>query len=409
MTAGLYDLPPGWRWVQLRSVCVPTERRNPTKIPDIEFDYVDISSVDNVLGQIVSSRRLVGSEAPSRARKVIRAADVLFATTRPYLRNIALVPPELDGQIASTGFCVIRANTQVANPYYLYYVCRSDCIIRQLDLNRTRGASYPAVTDDDVYDALIPLPPLDEQRRIVAKIEALMERLREVRRLRAEARADTDRLLQAALADVFPRPGADLPPGWRWVRLGDIFEIQQGASMSPRRRQAISTLPFLRARNIQWGMILLEHVDQMAFSDEEVEKLRLQPGDLLVCEGGEVGRTAIWRGELSLCLYQNHIHRLRLCGEGVPEFYMYWMMAAYRVFNAYTGRESRTAIPNLSRGRLSTFVVPFPPVDEQRRIVSYLNQVHEHMRTVAGVQERSEAQLRQLEQAILDRAFRGEL
>ena len=174
MTEGPYELPEGWRWVRLGEVCIPTERRNPSKEPDVSFVYVDISAVDNRTGRIVSPKKLKGAKAPSRARKVIRANDIIFATTRPYLKNIALVPPELDGQICSTGFCVIRANPSLTDPKYLFYLCRSDRVINQLNVNKMRGASYPAVTDNDVYEAIIPLPPLPEQRRIVARIEELM-------------------------------------------------------------------------------------------------------------------------------------------------------------------------------------------------------------------------------------------
>ena len=148
MAEGPYKLPRGWRWVRLGEVCIPTERRNPSKEPDVSFVYVDISAVDNKTGQIVSPKEMKGAKAPSRARKVIRANDIIFATTRPYLKNIALVPPELDGQICSTGFCVIRANPNLADPKYLFYLCRSDCVINQLNVNKMRGASYPAVTDN---------------------------------------------------------------------------------------------------------------------------------------------------------------------------------------------------------------------------------------------------------------------
>jgi len=410
MTEGPYELPEGWRWVRLGEVCIPTERRDPTRNTSSHFVYVDISAVDNAVGAIISPKLILGQHAPSRARKVIRADDVIFATTRPYLKNIALVPPELDGQICSTGFCVIRANREFAEPRFLFYLCRSDHITNQLSTCKLRGASYPAVTDDDVYQTLIPLPPLPEQRRIVAKIEALMARIREAQALRREAQKDAERLMQATLAEVFPHPGSPLPPGWRWVRLGEIFAIQQGASMSPKRRAAGARRPFLRTKNIRWGFVDVSSVDEMGFTDKEVDKLRLQPGDLLICEGGDVGRAAIWKGELPLCLYQNHIHRLRATSAAVePTFFMYWMQVAYQVFGVYQGAESKTAIPNLSGRRLQEFIAPLPPLDEQRRIVAYLDQVQRQVTALKQTQAEAEAEFTRLEQAILDKAFRGEL
>ncbi len=84
-----------------------------------------------------------------------------------------------------------------------------------------------------------------------------------------------------------------LPEGWKWVRLGDIFTIQQGVSLSPKRRKGKNPLPFLRTKNVKWGYVDVSELDYMDFTPEEVEKLKLKPGDLLVLEGGEIGRTAI--------------------------------------------------------------------------------------------------------------------
>jgi type I restriction enzyme, S subunit len=172
MTDGPYKLPAGWRWVRVGEVCAATERRDPSQNPGASFVYVNIAAIDNLAGEIISPRELKGVDAPSRARKVIRAGDVIFATTRPYLKNIALVPPQLDDQICSTGFCVIRANPELADLKYVFFVCSSDSIVNQLNEKNMRGASYPAVTDNDVYSAIIPLPPLAHQRRMVVKIEA---------------------------------------------------------------------------------------------------------------------------------------------------------------------------------------------------------------------------------------------
>ena len=114
----------------------------------------------------------------------------------------------------------------------------------------------------------------------------------------------------------------------------------------------------------------------MDFTDEEMAKLNLQPDDLLVCEGGETGRTALWRGEVDACSYQNHIHRLRKKAQDIsPEFYMYWMQAAFLIFHMYSGQEIRTTIPNLSQGRLKSFPVPKPPFQEQRKIAKVLRTI----------------------------------
>lgn len=174
-----------------------------------------------------------------------------------------------------------------------------------------------------------------------------------------------------------------LPEGWEWKTIDDLFDLQQGVSMSPRRRRGENPVPFLRTKNILWGDIDLQEVDEMDVSDNELERLKLKDGDLLICEGGDVGRTAVWEGQLPIVVYQNHIHRLRRKNDKVePKFYMYWMQAAYQVFNLYYGEESRTAIPNLSGGRLKSFTVPYVEITQQRRIVARLEALLSEVRAM---------------------------
>lgn len=180
--------------------------------------------------------------------------------------------------------------------------------------------------------------------------------------------------------------------------------------MSPRRRRGENPVPFLRTKNILWGAIDLQEVDEMDVSDNELERLKLKDGDLLICEGGDVGRTAVWEGQLPIVVYQNHIHRLRRKNDNAePKFYMYWMQAAYQVFNLYYGEESRTAIPNLSGGRLKSFTVPYVEITQQRRIVAYLESIQQEVQEAQKLIEADMRAIEQLEQSILAAAFRGEL
>src|SRR2546426_12596444 len=102
-----------------------------------------------------------------------------------------------------------------------------------------------------------------------------------------------------------------MPADWRIVRIDDLFAIKQGKQVSAKLRVGDRQRPFLRTKNVYWGRLDLTELDAMHFSEEEEQQLRLLPGDLLTCEGGWVGRTAIWNGEVPGCLYQNHLHRLR--------------------------------------------------------------------------------------------------
>nr|BAL58067.1 type I restriction enzyme, S subunit [uncultured Chloroflexota bacterium] len=166
-------IPAHWQVVRLGEVCQKSPQIDPTKMPDWQFKYVDVSCVDNRLLKIVDYQVFSGREAPSRARKLIKSGDIIFATVRPYLKRIAIVPPELDGQICSTAFCVLKPKTEIDGSYLFYAVSREEFVTSVAEYQR--GSSYPAITDNDVKRGFIPLPPLAEQREI-ARILAAVDR-----------------------------------------------------------------------------------------------------------------------------------------------------------------------------------------------------------------------------------------
>jgi len=194
-----------------------------------------------------------------------------------------------------------------------------------------------------------------------------------------------------------------LPEEWRVVRLGEVFEIQQGKALSRKKDKGIRPRPFLRTANVLWGKIDPTTLDGMDFSPEEEEKYALREGDLLVCEGGEIGRTAIWEGQLSGVYYQNHLHRLRgKIADAEPRFYMYWLQAAITLLALYGGAGNKTTIPNLSRSRLAAFPIPLPPLPEQRAIAHVL-------RTLQRVREATEQVIRatrELKKSLMEHLFR---
>jgi len=197
-----YDLPEGWEWRTIRSVVMPKETWSQSKTPRKTFQYVDISSVDNKLGIIGETKAIPGDNPPSRAKRVIRAGDVIFATTRPYLKNIAVVPERLNNQICSTGFCVLRPNLDQVTTEWLFYICRSNIVVDQVVPNQEKSA-YPAVSDDEIYDSEIPVPPQPEQRRIVKRIEGLTRRVEELKQLQAETETELAAFTPALLAKAF--------------------------------------------------------------------------------------------------------------------------------------------------------------------------------------------------------------
>ncbi len=146
---------------------------DPKREPNHQFSYVDISSVDNVTKRITGAQRVKGATASVRARQVIQKDDILVSTTRPNLNAVAKVPNELDGQICSTGFCVLRCGSEL-DPDYLFAFVQSKAFIEKIS-ELVQGALYPAVTERQVLAQTIPWVPKDQQKQIAKKLHAELD------------------------------------------------------------------------------------------------------------------------------------------------------------------------------------------------------------------------------------------
>lgn len=169
----------------------------------------------------------------------------------------------------------------------------------------------------------------------------------------------------------------ELPADWPIRRFDSLFAVQQGKQVSKTNRVGENQRPFLRTKNVFWGGLDLSDLDEMHFTDAEEKRLELHFGDLLVCEGGDIGRTAIWNGAFSRCYYQNHLHRARLRDKSTADsqFALYWLWYAFDIGSVYFGRGNNTTIPNLSQSKLCELPLPVPPLSEQRKIARVLGLV----------------------------------
>lgn len=399
------DLPEGWEVVTIGEVIEDTEARNPVTSPEKDFVYVDIGSVDNAVGAIRNPKRLLGREAPSRARKVIRTNDVIFATTRPYLKGIALVPAEFDNQICSTGFAVLRAKRDEIEPRWLFYLCRSELVMDQVLVNM-RGGTYPAVSDKDVRAAEIPLPPLPEQRRIVARVEEFARRAEEARGLRREAVKWVEAILPSVRAQVFSELKAQ-----KTLFFTVVIDARNGFG---RRPKAIEQGPIvLRLADVAKGHIDLSNPRRVGMTGKELAQYRVQDGDLLfVRVNGSislVGRCILGEVGSAEVAYNDHLIRVRVNKEQIAPRY------AAAFLNLPTTRaliESRAVTTagqhSISQPSILTLPIKLPPLSEQRRIVAYLDGLQAKAEAIRAAQAETERELEALMPSVLARAMRGE-
>ena len=277
--------------------------------------------------------------------------------------------------IGADGTKILNPNQDLFDSKYFYY-CLTSLDIPSRGYNR----HFKVLKEKAVVKS--PLPEQKAIARVLSTIQAAIEAQDKI----IAAVKELKKSLMRHLFTYGPVPVAEakkvhlketeigsVPGHWEVVRLGDLFEIKQGKSLSPQHRLGLNPQPFLRTSNVFWGKIDLSTLDKMDFLNQELEQLCLKPGDLLVCEGGEIGRTAMWEGQLDVCFYQNHIHRLRTTRDDVyPLFYMYWMQAAYLLLRLYGGTGNKTTIPNLSQSRLKSFLLPQPSLLEQKEMAQQL-------------------------------------
>ncbi|MFN8672544.1 MAG: restriction endonuclease subunit S [Candidatus Sericytochromatia bacterium] len=160
---------------EIKSIIEKNQTYNPEKEPDSYFTYIDISSIDRNTFKINPDKYLLGKDAPSRARKKVQTGDVLFATTRPNLKNIGVISENYDNPICSTGLAVLRVNKSKSINKFVFYFLISEKL-QDLITPFIRGAQYPAISDNDLYNCNIPLPSLSEQQRIVTYLDQIFEK-----------------------------------------------------------------------------------------------------------------------------------------------------------------------------------------------------------------------------------------
>jgi type I restriction enzyme S subunit len=200
-----------------------------------------------------------------------------------------------------------------------------------------------------------------------------------------------------------------LPNEWDFGRIDDYFSVQQGKQVSKSNRNGENQKPFLRTSNILWGKIVFDKLDHMHFSEQEEVKFQLEKNDLLVCEGGDIGRTAIWNNEVENCYYQNHLHRLRAKTDLIdPLFILHWLQYSFIYGNIYFGRGNITTIPNLSKSRLSELIIPQPELPEQRKIAHVLSTVRKAIEQQDKIIRTSTELKKALMQKLFTEGTRGE-
>ena len=392
----------GWRTVKLGEVCVSkTGTRSPADEPNSVFNYVDITSVDNVSKRITAPKELIGRDAPSRARQIIRAGDVLVSTTRPNLNAVALVPPELDNQIASTGFCVLRGGEEIDSEFLFSFVRTPEFVSNLTEL--TKGALYPAVNDKQVFSQFISLPPLAEQRRLSAQ---LREQMAEVERARSAVQAQLDAaqtLPAALLRAIFTCPAAQR---WPRRRLGEICELLPARSVASDGDTEVRaiTSACLTETGFSFAGIKIARMD-----GDDANESKLTLGEIIIARSNTpelVGRVAMFEGPADGVVASDLTIRLRPADERTGQFLNRYLSFLY-LTGYWRERASGASgtMKKITRTQLDALEVPFPPLADQQKIAARLDAELTAARTLVEKLETRLAEIELLPAALLRSAF----
>lgn len=369
------------------------------------FRYIDIASVSQGEKKIVPKGEISTCEAPSRARQLVRIGDVLVSTVRPNLNAVAYVTREHDGATASTGFCVLRPNSDRLDGRYLFHWVRTPTFVAEM-VRKATGQSYPAVSDKIVKSSSLPLPSIEQQRRIAAILDEA-DALRHGRQRAIYRQGD---LGWAIFYDVVGDPLTN-PHGWAdGPTLNEVADIVSGITKGRKLRgKETQEVPYLAVANVQDNYLSLGGVKTISATRQEIDKFKLEECDLLLTEGGDpdkLGRGTLWRGELPLCIHQNHIFRVRLHDNELRPQFVNWLIGS-RWGKAYFSRLAKqtTGIASINKTQLRNFPLLLPPLKVQKSFEQRIEESDRLLATMAGALQKTDYFFSSLQQ----RAFRGEL
>lgn len=416
-----YDIPETWIWVRLNDIVF----NHGQKTPDATFSYIDIGSIDNKKQQLNDEENFIeASRAPSRARKIVRDGDILYSTVRPYLHNMCIVDNRFTcDPIASTGFAVMACCDGVYNKYLFYYLLSPWFDAYANDTSNSKGVAYPAINDDKLYKAVVPIPPLGEQKRIVAKIEELLpyveryaaayEKLEQLNVKFPEQikKSILQYAIQGKLVEQRPEEGTgeelyhqiqeekqrlikegkikkekllpeikddeitfEIPESWKWVRLGNVGSWSAGATPS-RTNPAYfgGIIPWLKTGDLNDGYIreVPEYITDLAL---EKTSLRINPvgSVLMAMYGATIGKLGI----LDIQAATNQACCACIPTTGMNNKYLFYYLMSIR--SVYIGMADGGAQPNISKEKIVNSLIPLPPLAEQKRIVAKIEELLLH-------------------------------
>jgi type I restriction enzyme, S subunit len=404
------ELPPGWAWATLPDLIVAdgvfsdgdwVETKD--QDPDGEVRLTQLADIGEGVFRDRSSRFMTAEAAERLGCTYLNPGDVLVARMPDPLGRACLYPGGPRRAVTAVDVCIVRPGSGSVDPRWLMWWLNAPHFRAEVAA-RQSGTTRKRISRKNLASIRFPLPPLVEQRRIVAMIEEQLSRLdaaeRSLNLATARARRAKVLILNAAFSAVHET-----------VPLHRVAEVRLGRQRSPKNHVGPSMRPYLRAANVTWDGLKLDDVKEMNFTPAEAATYELKPGDVLLAEASgsasEVGKPVVWRGEILGCCFQNTLIRVRSESE-LPE-YLRLVFLRSALLGQFAQAAPGVGIHHLGSSRLAAWSIPVVDSSEQAVLVS---NVEHAFSLVDAAQTRLAdvgARAASLRRAILAQAFRGEL
>lgn len=397
-----------WSPITLRKALMRVERFEPR---DDFADYKFAGTYSFARGIFAGDRKLGSSFKLPKIQRV-KTGDFVYCKIMAWEGAFGTVPLDADNCVMSGAFVAYVPNPTIVDPRFLDWYFRAPSNWQRIGRQSTGTNVRRQSLHPEQFEATeIPLPPLDEQRRIVVRIEELSAKVEEARRMREDAMAEAPLLIDAFLRERF----AKLEQQYGVVALDDVLvDATYGTSEKSHSERAAGALPVLRIPNVASEKLDLTNLKYAALEDRAVASLAISDEDILIVRTNGsvdlVGRSAVVRGLVEPTLFASYLIRLRFDRSRLLSDFAQIGLRHLRRSGALVDFARTTAGQyNVSVGRLRGAALPIAPLPEQRRLIAELDALQAKINAVKALQNETAAELDAMLPAILDKAFKGEL
>jgi type I restriction enzyme S subunit len=386
-----------WQTKPVGELLLPQTTINPLSFPEKRFSYIDVSSVSPKTFAIQEAQNLLGKDAPSRARKLVQTNDVIFATIRPTLKRVALIPSEFDGQVCSTGYVVLRP-TSVLHPSYLFYWLFTKNFSQQMAALQ-RGASYPAVSDADVRRQPISFPSRTEQERIVTILDKAFAGI-------ARAKANTEHSLRKVLEaydsflETHVTKGGE---GWTNALFKDVCSIANGSQPPKSTFRKEASDGYVRLIQIRD----YKSDDHTVYISKQHARSTCDVDDVMI---GRYGPPVfqILRGLSGA--YNVALMKAVPNERKVSKDFLFYFLNGRSLRNLIVSQSERASgQTGVRKELLEDYPFAYPDLKKQKQIVQSLFEMQESCQRLERILKNKLSALEELRQSLLYQAFSGSL